>query len=170
MDVDGRKTVDERHGRDVADAQRIQRALEVQRLAGAPLSRLQGRRAAPPALGAVVPVALVPERAQLHALIATRFDAMLAAGLVDELAHLRRRYALEASMPSMRTVGYRQAWDVLEGRIDRAGLRAAGIAATRQLAKRQYTWLRATAAATYDPFAHDTPAAVAARIEAARSA
>jgi tRNA dimethylallyltransferase len=87
----------------------------------------------------------------LHELIAARFDSMLAAGLVEELASLRTRYALEPGLPSMRTVGYRQAWEFLEGTIDAAQLRASGIAATRQLAKRQYTWLRATPAHAYDP-------------------
>jgi len=74
--------------------------------------------------------------------IAQRFDAMLKAGLVRELKSLREEYGLETSMPSMRSVGYRQAWDHLEGRIDAAALREQGIAATRQLAKRQLTWLR----------------------------
>jgi len=133
------------------DAQRIQRALEVFRLTGAPLSAQQGRRQAAPALGPTLALSLVPDRARLHEAIAARFDAILAAGLVDELAALRQRYALDAHLPSMRTVGYRQAWDYLEGSIDRAALRAAGIAATRQLAKRQYTWLRATPASAYDP-------------------
>ena len=76
---------------------------------------------------------------------------MLAAGLVSELAGLRTRYALTSDLPSMRCVGYRQAWEFIDGRIDAPALRARGIAATRQLAKRQYTWLRATAAAVFDP-------------------
>ena len=80
---------------------------------------------------------------------------MLAAGLVDELSGLRRRYALTPDLPSMRCVGYRQAWSYLEGEIDRATLRARGVAATRQLAKRQFTWLRATAATALDPYADD---------------
>ncbi len=134
------------------DAQRIQRALEVYRATGVPLSAQQGRRVAAPLDGAL-PIALMPEdRARLHEAIAQRFDAMLAAGLVDELAALRRRYALHSDLPSMRAVGYRQAWRFLEGALDRAALRATGIAATRQLAKRQITWLRATAAARFDPF------------------
>jgi tRNA dimethylallyltransferase len=137
------------------DAQRIQRALEVYRATGTPISALHGRRAAEP-LGASLAIALVPaERARLHAAIARRFDAMLAAGLVDELAALRERYRLPASLPSMRTVGYRQALDVLEGRLDRAALRDAGIAATRRLAKRQMTWLRATPALRHDPYESD---------------
>ena len=106
-------------------------------------------------------MALVPEdRAALHTRIAQRFDAMLAAGLVSELAALRARYALTPDLPSMRCVGYRQAWEFLDGRIDALALRARGIAATRQLAKRQYTWLRATAAAVFDPANPDLDDAV----------
>ena len=135
------------------DSQRIQRALEVWRLTGQPLSSWQGRRA-PSAGGDAIRVALVPEdRARLHREIAARFEAILAAGLVDELAALRSRHALEASMPSMRCVGYRQAWRYLDGEIDREGLRQTGIAATRQLAKRQMTWLRSTPARAFDPWA-----------------
>ena len=135
------------------DAQRIQRALEVWRATGETLSSLQGRRSVQ-SLGKVVRVALLPvDRAKLHALIAQRFEAMLDAGLVDELRALRSRFALTPDLPSMRAVGYRQAWRFLDGEIDREGLRAMGIAATRQLAKRQITWLRATPATTFDPFA-----------------
>jgi tRNA dimethylallyltransferase len=133
------------------DAQRIQRALEVFELTGTPLSALQGARDSGPSLGTVLRVALVPgDRARLHAAIAERFDAMLAAGLVDELRRLRARYALDPSLPSMRCVGYRQAWEFLDGRLDSAALRATGIAATRQLAKRQLTWLRSMPATTFD--------------------
>jgi len=137
------------------DAQRIQRALEVYRVTGVPMSAQQGRRVARPR-GSWLRIALMPaDRARLHELIARRFDAMLAAGLVDELASLRRRHDLRPELPSMRAVGYRQAWRFLEGEIDLAGLRATGIAATRQLAKRQITWLRATEAVKLDPFATD---------------
>ena len=135
--------VDEAAARRIApnDAQRIQRALEVWRVAGKPLSALQG--AAQPALPfGMVGFALVPERAELHRRIAARFQAMLRAGLVEELAALRKRYRLDADMPSMRTVGYRQAWEHLEGRLDAAGLEESAVVATRQLAKRQLTWLR----------------------------
>lgn len=134
-----------------SDAQRIQRALEVHALTGAPLSALHGRRETVAMIGDVLALALMPaDRARLHATIGARFDAMLEQGLVDELAQLRGRYALDADLPSMRCVGYRQAWQYLEGDIDRAGLRAQGIAATRQLAKRQLTWLRATPAILFD--------------------
>ena len=137
------------------DSQRIQRALEVWRTTGVALSSLQGRRTSG-ALGAFVTFALVPaDRARLHDAIAKRFDAMLAAGLVEELANLRRRHALDRDLPSMRAVGYRQAWRHLDGEIDVATLRLQGIAATRQLAKRQLTWLRSTAATMLDPFAAD---------------
>ena len=149
------------------DSQRIQRALEVHAIAGVPLSELQGRRVAAPAdLGVALRFALIPpDRAALHAQIARRFDAMLAAGLVEELAALRSRYHLDAAMPSMRCVGYRQAWDYLEGAIDLAALRARGIAATRQLAKRQFTWLRAMPADAVDPASPGALDAIAAAVE-----
>ncbi|MBS0321241.1 MAG: tRNA (adenosine(37)-N6)-dimethylallyltransferase MiaA [Proteobacteria bacterium] len=148
------------------DAQRIQRALEVHIVAGVPLSSLQARRAAPAGRAAWLRVALVPgDRARLHRDIETRFDRMIAAGLVDELAALRRRYALSADMPSMRSVGYRQAYALLDGSVDVATFRAQAIAATRQLAKRQFTWLRATDAVVLDPQIH-TPDALATRIAA----
>ena len=126
------------------DAQRIQRALEVWRLTGRPLSSLQSgaRQDLPFELKGL---ALVPERAVLHERIAERFDAMLGLGLVDEVQGLRQRYRLSAVMPSMRAVGYRQVWEYLEGRYDKAALREKGVAATRQLAKRQLTWLRSFA-------------------------
>jgi tRNA dimethylallyltransferase len=127
------------------DAQRIQRALEVWQASGTPISAWHGTsRAAPPfslRTFAIVP----PERAALHERIAQRFDAMLAAGLVEEVERLRARYRLDGDMPSMRCVGYRQVWDHLEGRCDKAAMRDAAIAATRQLAKRQLTWLRSLA-------------------------
>jgi len=123
------------------DAQRIQRALEVCLLTGQPMSAQLGRRS-----GAAVDalwIALVPQdRALLHARIARRFDAMLAAGLVDELRGLRARYRLSPDLPAMRCVGYRQAWQHLDGELDASELRDTAIAATRQLAKRQLTWLR----------------------------
>ena len=126
-----------------ADAERIKRALEVFRVTGTPMSRQLGARGATPPFG-LRPIALVPgDRSALHGRIATRFDAMLAAGLVAELQGLRARYALHPGLPSMRCVGYRQAWSYLEGEYGRAELRDRSIFATRQLAKRQLTWLRA---------------------------
>lgn len=134
------------------DAQRIQRALEVHRLSGQPISQLHGRRETSGGmLGPVIPIALmVSDRAHLHAAIARRFDAMLDAGLVDELRGLRNRFALNPALPSMRCVGYRQAWQYLAGDIDALEMRDKGIAATRQLAKRQLTWLRSTPATPVD--------------------
>ena len=126
------------------DAQRIQRALEVYYLSNKPLSELLKKPKYVYFPYSPIRISLVPgDREVLHARIAQRFEAMLEAGLVAELKTLREEYALEAGMPSMRCVGYRQAWDHLEGRIDAAALREQGIAATRQLAKRQLTWLRA---------------------------
>ena len=123
------------------DAQRIQRALEVWKLTGEPLSKIQ--RQGDPALPFPVQgFALMPARETLHERIAGRFDAMLAAGLVDELKSLKTRFALHPALPSMRAVGYRQAWEFLEGRFGEDELRSRGVAATRQLAKRQLTWLR----------------------------
>jgi tRNA dimethylallyltransferase len=123
------------------DAQRIQRALEVYRISGSTLSELQ-RGASEPLPFSIKGYALVPERSELHSRIEQRFDAMLRAGLIDEVRHLKKKHELDADLPSMRAVGYRQVWSFLEGRIDEKALRDQGIAATRQLAKRQLTWLR----------------------------
>ena len=126
------------------DAQRIQRALEVHRLTGRPLSELHARGPGAPLPFEPLQLALEPsDRAALHHRIAARFDAMLAAGLVQEVEGLRSRYRLRSDLPSMRAVGYRQVWETLEGEKPRATLAARGTAATRQLAKRQLTWLRA---------------------------
>ncbi|MFL6565821.1 MAG: tRNA (adenosine(37)-N6)-dimethylallyltransferase MiaA [Burkholderiales bacterium] len=123
------------------DAQRIQRALEVYRISGSAISTLQ-RGANEPLPFFIKGYALVPERAELHRRIEQRFDAMLRGGLVDEVRQLKRTYRLSADLPSMRAVGYRQAWSFLEGELDEKALREQGLAATRQLAKRQLTWLR----------------------------
>jgi tRNA dimethylallyltransferase len=136
--------VDPRSAQRIApgDSQRIQRALEVWRLTGKPLSALHGaaKSELPFRLKAF---ALVPsDRAELHRRIAARFARMLQAGLIDEVKALRRKYRLTAGMPSMRAVGYRQVWQYLEGEIDAAALAERAVAATRQLAKRQLTWLR----------------------------
>ena len=125
-----------------ADSQRIQRALEVYRASGLPLSHFHARSAAP-APSTVPLISLEPQdRAWLHTRIAQRFDAMLAAGFIDEVRALRARGDLHADLPSMRCVGYRQAWETLDGLWGMDSLRERGIAATRQLAKRQITWLR----------------------------
>ena len=153
------------------DAQRIQRALEVVRLTGAPLAESMARRTGAAVPYRLIQLALQPsDRAVLHARIAQRFDAMLEAGLIDEVSALRRKYRLHAGLPSMRCVGYRQVWDYLEGRSDRAALREKGIAATRQLAKRQLTWLRAwEEVAPLDCLARDPVGQAAGILEAALS-
>ena len=130
------------------DAQRINRALEIIRLTGKPMSALLGLREKPELPFELVSFALEPsDRAVLHRRIALRFDQMLGTrddeGLVAEVARLRARGDLTPALPSIRCVGYRQTWDYLDGKIDRAELRELGIIATRQLAKRQITWLRA---------------------------
>ena len=127
------------------DAQRIQRALEVVRLTGQPLDQLYAASAMlhAPLPYRVLSLALVPQdRTELHRRIAARFKAMLAEGLVEEVEMLRAKYRLDAGLPSMRCVGYRQVWEMLEGRLPRTELRDRGIFATRQFAKRQFTWLR----------------------------
>jgi len=126
------------------DSQRVQRALEVYELSGQPMSALmrQGRDAA--ANFDTLRLALQPsDRAWLHQRIALRFDQMLEQGFLDEVSRVRQRYPeLSLALPSMRCVGYRQAWEYQDGLFDYAELRERGIAATRQLAKRQITWLR----------------------------
>ena len=130
------------------DAQRIQRALEVWQATGRPLSAFHGRGGDAQRAAQWPLISLEPDsRAWLHQRITERFDAMLAAGFVDEVRRLRRRPALRPQMPSMRCVGYRQAWAALDAGTP-AGLRETGIAATRQLAKRQITWLRSMDAHT----------------------
>ena len=124
------------------DAQRIQRALEVWRVSGKPMSTLQTATTAPLPFVLKAFATIPSDRAALHQRIADRFDAILKAGLVDELRALRKRHALSADLPSMRCVGYRQAWEHLEGEYSEAEMRERAIAATRQLAKRQLTWLR----------------------------
>ncbi len=132
------------------DAQRIARALEVFRLSGQPLSSFQ-KRIAPENSAAQANnawssglISLEPQdRSWLHARIAQRFDAMLADGFLDEVRTLRARGDLRPDLPAMRCVGYRQAWDALDGTLPLAELRDKGVFATRQLAKRQLTWLRA---------------------------
>jgi tRNA dimethylallyltransferase len=129
------------------DAQRINRALEIIELTGQPMSSLLSGRSKLELPFELVSFGLEPsDRAVLHQRIATRFDQMLGTrddtGLVAEVDYLRRRGDLHPNLPSMRCVGYRQAWDYLDATIDRPALRELGIIATRQLAKRQLTWLR----------------------------
>ena len=123
------------------DAQRIQRALEVHALTGQRMSELQ--RLATPAPVTLARFALLPvPRAELYDRVERRFDAMLAAGLVDEVRSLRDRGDLHGDLPSLRAVGYRQLWEHLEGRVEFATAVTAANQATRNLAKRQLTWLR----------------------------
>ena len=153
------------------DSQRIQRALEVVRLTGKPLGEHWQAQARPELPYHLLTLALAaPERKVLHERIARRFHAMLAAGLVDEVEQLRARYHLSADLPSMRCVGYRQVWEVLEGQMPAKELAERGIYATRQFAKRQITWLRALQTAgridgEYDLEDSTTPAKIRAEIE-----
>ena len=125
------------------DSQRIQRALEIFRVSGQTMSELLGRQKAYQLPYRLIPLALIPsERKQLHERIAARFANMLESGLLDEVRELQRKYVLHSEMAAMRCVGYRQAWQYLAGEINKGELPDQGIAATRQLAKRQLTWLR----------------------------
>ena len=126
------------------DSQRIQRALEVFYITNRPMSELLKKPKYVYFPYSPLKLALLPaDRSALHERIAARFEAMLELGLIGELRRLRQNYALDLSMPSMRCVGYRQTWDYLEERISLSQLREQAVAATRQLAKRQLTWLRA---------------------------
>jgi tRNA dimethylallyltransferase len=150
------------------DAQRLQRALEVFRIAGRPMSELlaAGRRHRPPY--DFLSLGLLPaDRAALHTRIARRFDAMLLAGLEDEVARLRGKYALSPELPSMRCVGYRQVWEAQDGLIPRGEMRDRGVYATRQLAKRQITWMTNTLRPeTFDCLAGDVCERIGRRVEA----
>jgi len=142
------------------DSQRVQRALEVFEITGKPMSALladspseDGRE------GSAIPawihlVSLEPsDRKRLHQNLEKRFDEMLLAGFLDEVKALRNNSALHADLPAIRSVGYRQAWEFLNGEIDAEQMRYKALAATRQLGKRQLTWLRAIAGRkTFDPF------------------
>ena len=124
------------------DSQRIQRALEICQLSGRPMSELlaESEQQTPPY--DFLSIGLLPsERSVLHERIARRFDEMLLGGLDDELSGLRQKYNLHPNLPSMRCVGYRQAWEAQDGLLPAKELRDRGIFATRQLAKRQITWL-----------------------------
>ncbi|MBB3012432.1 tRNA (adenosine(37)-N6)-dimethylallyltransferase MiaA [Cupriavidus alkaliphilus] len=132
------------------DAQRIQRALEIHRLSGQPMSALLARQAEGRTFAGAADqryrvIALEPsDRLALHARIASRYDAMLAHGFIEEVERLRARGDLHPGLPSIRCVGYRQVWEYLDGEADFATMHERGIAATRQLCKRQLTWLRST--------------------------
>lgn len=124
-------------------SQRISRALEVYYASGETLSSLQSRQQLQRPPYNFLQLALWPEnRALLHQRIEKRFVRMLEQGFIEEVENLRQHYALHPDLPSMRAVGYRQVWRFLEGEIDRNSLIDQGVAATRQLAKRQLTWLR----------------------------
>ena len=127
------------------DTQRVQRAMEIILLSGQPMSSQLDKADKPELTFELMSLALEPsDRKVLHERIANRFDVMLSAkpGLIEETAALKQRSDLHSGLPSIRCVGYRQAWDYLDGKINRDSLREMGIAATRQLAKRQLTWLR----------------------------
>jgi tRNA dimethylallyltransferase len=149
---------------------RLQRALELVRLTGRPLAELHAGGEPPPPLDALALALLPSDRAELHRRIALRFKAMIDLGLIDELAALRRRHELHPDLPSMRCVGYRQAYEYLDGRCGRAEMIERGVAATRQLAKRQLTWLRSLPFEGFDAAAPDLAALVARRVDAHLSA
>lgn len=135
------------------DTQRIERALEVCILSGIAMSTILAEPAREILPYNLLKIALVPsDRAVLHQRIALRFEQMLAGGLLDEVRGLQKKYLLSLDLPSMRCVGYRQAWEYLAGEIDLKTCREKGLAATRQLAKRQLTWLRSMDnLMTFDP-------------------
>lgn len=174
------------------DTQRIQRAMEIFLVSGKPMSVLikkipspqpsptgrGGEEQKPLALRErgwgegelpyrILPIALIPsDRAALHQRIAHRFTEMIKNGLVDELRGLRDKYALHRDMTSMRCVGYRQAWEFMEGEISASEFSDKGMAATRQLAKRQLTWLRSMPdSIEIDCLSHDLTGQVAHLIE-----
>jgi len=153
------------------DTQRVQRAMEIVLLTGQPMSA-QLAKSNPPNLDfSMLSIALEPsDRSVLHERITNRFDAMLSAtpGLLDEVTALRARGNLHPGLPSMRCVGYRQAWQYLDGMVTRHEFREKGVAATRQLAKRQLTWLRSMPnRVVVDCLAHDAHEQVLAIIQKA---
>jgi tRNA dimethylallyltransferase len=145
------------------DSQRVQRALEVYEITGKPMSELladspseDGRE------GSSIPdwidlISLEPsDRLRLHQNLEKRFDEMLVGGLLEEVELLRKNPDLHGDLPAIRSVGYRQVWEYLSGEVDQAEMRYKALAATRQLGKRQLTWLRAIAGRkTFDPFNPD---------------
>jgi tRNA dimethylallyltransferase len=132
------------------DPQRIQRALEVIAASGRPMSELQAQMKGAALAYRVHKIIISPEpRSVLHARIERRFDWMIKTGFIDEMTMLFARSDLHAELPAMRAVGYRQAWDWLEGNCTFEQMREKAIAATRQLAKRQLTWLRRESASVW---------------------
>ena len=150
------------------DAQRIQRALEVVRGTGRPMGDFFAEQKPDPLPFDLLALALIPsDRGVLHRRIEQRFEQMLAAGLIGEVEILRQRYRLHAELPSMRCVGYRQVWQMLEGELPATELRDRGVFATRQFAKRQLTWLRSLADIEhYDSLATESRTQIFARIDA----
>ncbi|WP_249978847.1 tRNA (adenosine(37)-N6)-dimethylallyltransferase MiaA [Vreelandella olivaria] len=132
------------------DPQRLMRALEVFYVSGRPMSELWAEQQPETFPWQVLSIALAPnDRHVLHGRIAQRFKTMLDQGLIDEVAALRKRSDLHIGLPAMKSVGYRQVWEYLDGEYDRAALLERGIIATRQLAKRQLTWLRSWPSLTW---------------------
>lgn len=142
------------------DSQRVQRALEVLESTGKPMSAWLAESPSDDGRsGSAIPsslrlVSLEPlDRAQLHQNLETRFDAMLVSGLIEEVNVLRAMPGIHADLPALRAVGYRQVWEYLEGQINAEQMRYKALAATRQLGKRQLTWLRAIEGRTaFNPF------------------
>jgi len=126
------------------DPQRLQRALEIWELTGESMTQLHKKQQDLVSLPfSVCQLAIIPsDRADLHRIIAARFEQMIKDGFVEEVEHLREKYDLNAELPSIKSVGYRQVWQYLEGEVDRKAMQERAIIATRQLAKRQFTWLR----------------------------
>ncbi|CAM4006498.1 tRNA (adenosine(37)-N6)-dimethylallyltransferase MiaA [Vreelandella rituensis] len=125
------------------DPQRLMRALEVYHLSGTPMSELWAQQQPETFPWRVLSIGLAPsDRSVLHRRIEARFTSMLAQGLIDEVAGLRQRADLHLELPAMKSVGYRQVWEYLDGGLDKTALVERGVIATRQLAKRQLTWLR----------------------------
>ena len=126
------------------DPQRLQRALEIWELTGESMTQLHKKQQDLVSLPfSVCQLAIIPpDRADLHRIIAARFEQMIKDGFVEEVEHLREKYDLNAELPSIKSVGYRQVWQYLEGELDRKAMQERAIMATRQLAKRQFTWLR----------------------------
>jgi tRNA dimethylallyltransferase len=150
------------------DSQRLQRALEICLLSGRPMSELLAASEKQTAPYDFLSLALLPaERGVLHERIARRFDEMLLAGLDEEVRQLRTKYALSVNLPSMRCVGYRQVWEAQDGLMPRTEMRDRGIYATRQLAKRQITWLgNSFAAENFDCLDQQLAARIAGRVGA----